>query len=101
MSVLGRIKWLLRYILTLHHMSLVLRIHAHTKLQAHVCLIHTLSQAALQGLADSFADAAAAQAMMRQDLLASLHNTVQDRRDRTAQQVATHQALLDRQVHDT
>ena len=52
----------------------------------------------LQGLAESYADTAAAQAMLRQDLLASLHSTVQNRRDRTAQQVSTHQSLLDRQV---
>ncbi len=51
-----------------------------------------------QGLAESYADEAAGRAILRQDLLASLHNTVQHRLDSTAQQVTTHQALLDRQV---
>ena len=53
---------------------------------------------ALQGLAESCADEAAGRAIMRQDLLATLHHTVQHHQDTTAQQVATHQALLHRQV---
>lgn len=36
--------------------------------------------------------------MNRQNLLASLHKTVQHRQDSTSQQTVTHQALLDRQV---
>ncbi len=52
----------------------------------------------LQGLADSCADNDAGRAIRRQDLLSSLHSTVQHRQERTAQQAATHQALLDRQA---
>ncbi len=52
----------------------------------------------LQGLADSCADNDAGRAIRRQDLLFSLHSTVQHRQERTAQQAATHQALLDRQA---
>ncbi|KAL0048541.1 hypothetical protein WJX82_005372 [Trebouxia sp. C0006] len=55
------------------------------------------SEVAAQGLAESCADTDAGRAIRRQDLLSSLHSTVQHRQERTAQQAATHQALLDRQ----
>ncbi len=55
----------------------------------------------LQGLAESCADTDAGRAIRRQDLLSSLHSTVQHRQERTAQQAATHQALLDRQASNS
>ena len=62
------------------------------------CVCTQLAVVSLQGLADSCADNAAGRAIRRQDLLSSLHSTVQHRQERTAQQAATHQALLDRQA---
>lgn len=51
-----------------------------------------------QGLAESYADEAAGRAVQRQEVLANLHKTVQHRQDSTAQQIATHQSLVDRQA---
>lgn len=62
------------------------------------CVCTQLAVMSLQGLADSCADNAAGRAIRRQDLLSSLHSTVQHRQERTAHQAATHQALLDRQA---
>ena len=63
--------------------------------------VTVLSWLPWQGLAESHADEAAGRALRRQDLLAGLHNTVQQRQSSTAQQGATHQALLDRQACQT
>ena len=63
--------------------------------------VTVLSWLPWQGLAESRADEAAGRALRRQDLLAGLHNTVQQRLTSTAQQGATHQALLDRQACQT
>lgn len=68
------------------------------ELLACYCVCTQLAVMSLQGVADSCADNAAGQAIRRQDLLSSLHSTVQHRQERTAQQAATHQALLDRQA---
>jgi len=68
------------------------------KVQVFWCVCTQLAVMSLQGLADSCADKAAGRAIRRQDLLSSLDSTVQHRQERTAQQAATHQALLDRQA---
>lgn len=51
-----------------------------------------------QGLAEYHADEAAGRAIQRQDVFAKLQKTVQHRQDSTAQQIAAHQALVDRQA---
>ena len=57
-----------------------------------------LSNICGQGLAESYADEVAGRALQRQNVLANLHQTVQHRQDRDAQQIAAHQALVDRQA---
>lgn len=66
---------------------------------AHLCTpMCVITSVPWQGLAESCADEVAGRAVQRQNALANLHNTVQHRQDRTAQQIATHQVLVDRQA---
>ena len=66
---------------------------------AHLCTpLCLVTSVRWQGLAESYADEVAGRDVQRQNVLASLHKTVQLRQHRTAQQIATHQALVDRQA---
>ena len=82
-------------------------LHLIGKLPGHALLSGTSSDLYLdgtytrdgtQGLAESYADEAAGRAIQRQNVLDNLHKTVQHRLDSTAQQIAAHQALVDRQA---
>ena len=54
--------------------------------------------AILQGLAEGQADEAAGHALLRLDLLNSLHTAVAQHQDANRKQAAAHQAIVDRQV---